>query len=400
MKDSLPNEGALQGIRVLDLTRVLAGPWCTQLLGDMGAEVIKVERPLEGDDTRAWGPPFLKDGQGHDSREAAYYLSANRNKKSVTIDIASARGQATVRKLASECDVVVENFKVGQLERYGLDYPSLKRVREDLIFCSITGFGQTGPWAQRAGYDFIIQGLGGFMSVTGERDDLPGGGPQKAGVAISDLFTGMYAANAILAAIVYRQRTGLGQMIDMALLDVMVATMANINSNYLVSGQVPQRAGNAHGNIVPYQTFACADGHIILAVGNDGQFQRFCAAAGCTELARDERFATNPMRVRNRLILVPVLEQVLIKRSRAEWIALLEAATVPCGPINSISEVFDNPQVKAREMAITMSHPVTAGLKLVANPIRMSKTPPTYRLAPPMLGQHQDEILGDDAAKP
>lgn len=393
MKHSLRTPGALEGIRVLDLTRVLAGPWCTQLLGDMGAEIIKVERPLEGDDTRAWGPPFLKDREGRDSHEAAYYLSANRNKKSITVDIASKEGQDQIRELMMHCDVVVENFKVGQLARYGLDYAALKEVRPDVIFCSITGFGQTGPWAQRAGYDFIIQGLGGFMSVTGERDDLPGGGPQKAGVAISDLFTGMYAANAILAAVVYRQRTGVGQMIDLALLDVMVATMANINSNYLVSGQVPKRAGNAHGNIVPYQTFACADGHIILAIGNDGQFQRFCAAAGCGELAEDARFASNPSRVRNRLVLIPILENVLLKRTRAEWITLLEAATVPCGPINAINEVFENPQIKARGMALTMTHPVGGTVNLVANPIQMSETPPTYRRAPPTLGQHQADVF-------
>jgi formyl-CoA transferase len=396
MKHSLRTPGALEGIRVLDLTRVLAGPWCTQLLGDMGADIIKVERPIEGDDTRAWGPPFLKDREGHDSREAAYYLSANRNKKSITVDIASADGQKTIRDLMTHCDVVVENFKVGQLARYGLDYEALRQVRPDVIFCSITGFGQTGPWAQRAGYDFIIQGLGGFMSVTGERDDLPGGGPQKAGVAISDLFTGMYAANAILAAVIYRQRTGIGQMIDLALLDVMVATMANINSNYLVSGQVPRRAGNAHGNIVPYQTFACADGHIILAVGNDGQFQRFCAAAGCAELASDERFSSNPMRVRNRAILVPLLEHIVMKRTRADWISLLEAATVPCGPINPIDEVFENPQVKARGMGLSMAHPVSGTLNLVANPIQMSETPPTYRRAPPTLGQHQADVLESD----
>jgi formyl-CoA transferase len=396
MKHSLLTPGALDGIRVLDLTRVLAGPWCTQLLGDMGAEIVKVERPLEGDDTRAWGPPFLKDPDGRDSNEAAYYLSANRNKKSIAIDIASKEGQDQIRDLMMHCDVVVENFKVGQLARYGLDYAALKKVRPDVIFCSITGFGQTGPWAQRAGYDFIIQGLGGFMSVTGERDDLPGGGPQKAGVAISDLFTGMYAANAILAAVVYRERTGIGQMIDLALLDVMVATMANINSNYLVSGQVPKRAGNAHGNIVPYQTFACSDGHLILAVGNDGQFQRFCTAAGCPELAEDARFATNPLRVRNRLVLIPLLENVLMRRTRAEWILLLEAATVPCGPINAINEVFDNPQVKARGMALTMNHPIGGTVNLVANPIRMSETPPTYRRAPPTLGQHQADVLETD----
>jgi crotonobetainyl-CoA:carnitine CoA-transferase CaiB-like acyl-CoA transferase len=364
----------------------------------MGADVIKIERPEGGDDTRTWGPPFLKGPAGEDSHEAAYYLSANRNKRSVAVDIASAEGQATILELVKRADVVIENFKVGQLKRYGLDYESLKAVKPDLIYCSITGFGQTGPWAQRAGYDFIVQGIGGFMSVTGERDDLPGGGPQKAGVAVSDLFSGLYAANAIISALFYKQRTGLGQAIDVALLDVMVATMANMNSNYLISNKVPGRAGNAHSNIVPYQVFACADGHIILAVGNDGQFQRFCAAAGCPELCEDARFATNPQRVRHRDTLVPLLNVILKTRNKADWIERLEAATVPCGPINGIDEVFDNEQVKARGLAISMQHPLSGELPLVANPLKMSVTPPTYRRPPPMLGQHQEEVLASLAS--
>jgi formyl-CoA transferase len=391
MTSSLPDR-ALEGIRIIDLTRILAGPWSAQFLGDMGADVIKIERPVEGDDTRTWGPPFLKDAKGQDTREAAYYLCANRNKRSLAIDLASQEGQARIRELVKTADVVIENFKVGQLARYGLDYDSLKKIKPDLIYCSITGFGQTGPWAQRAGYDFIVQGLGGFMSVTGERDELPGGGPQKAGVAVSDLFSGMYAANAILSALFYRQRTGIGQAIDIALLDVMVSTMANINSNYLVSGEVPGRAGNAHGNIVPYQTFACADGHIILAVGNDGQFQRFCDAAGCPELSADPRFATNPQRVRHRHVLVPLLEEVLAQRSKAQWIDLLEAATVPCGPINRVDEVFENPQVQARELLLTMPHPVSGQVRLVANPLKMTVTPPSYRRPPPMLGEHDGDF--------
>jgi formyl-CoA transferase len=392
--------GALHGVTVVDLTRILAGPWCTQFLGDMGADVIKIERPDGGDDTRAWGPPFLQSPAGEDSHEAAYYLSANRNKRSVAVDIASAQGQAIIRDLVKRADVVIENFKVGQLKRYGLDYQSLKAIKPDLIYCSITGFGQTGPWAQRAGYDFIVQGIGGFMSVTGERDDLPGGGPQKAGVAVSDLFSGLYAANAILSALFHKQRTGVGQAIDVALLDVMVATMANMNSNYLISEKVPGRAGNAHSNIVPYQVFPCADGHIILAVGNDGQFQRFCAAAGCAELCEDARFATNPQRVRHRDTLVPLLNVILKTRSKADWIERLEAATVPCGPINGIDEVFENEQVKARQLAITMPHPLSGAVPLVANPLKMSVTPPTYRRPPPMLGQHQEEVLGTLAAAP
>lgn len=392
MPDS-PAKTALAHIRVLDLTRVLAGPWCAQNLADLGADVIKIERPGAGDDTRSWGPPYLRDADGQDTTEAAYYLAANRGKRSVTLDIGSAEGQAIVRELASQSDVILENYKVGQLKKYGLDYASLKRVKPDLVYCSITGFGQDGPYAQRAGYDFIVQGMGGFMSITGERDELPGGGPQKAGVAISDLMTGMYATIAVMAALTHRDRTGEGQYIDMALLDVQVAMLANMNTNYLASQTAPKRWGNAHPNIVPYQTFATADGHIIVAVGNDGQYLKFCSAGGRPELAADERFATNPMRVRHRDILVPLLAEMVKTRSKQEWIALLEAAGVPCGPINNLDEVFDDPQVLARKLRIELPHPSAGTVQLVRSPMNLSVTPPRHAAPPPLLGQHTDEIL-------
>lgn len=386
---------ALGHIRVLDLSRVLAGPWCSQNLADLGADVIKIERPGNGDDTRAWGPPYAKDAQGHDTSEAAYYLAANRGKRSVTVDIASSEGQALLHELVKHCDVVLENFKVGHLKRYGLDYDTLKAIKPDLVYCSITGFGQDGPYAHRAGYDFLIQGMGGLMSVTGERDDLPGGGPQKAGVALTDLMTGMYATVAVLAALTHRDRTGCGQHIDMALLDTQVAMLANMGSNYLNSGKPPKRWGNAHANIVPYQTFACLDGHIIVATGNDGQYQKFVEAGGRPELGSDPRFATNPLRVQNRELLVPILAGMVREKRRDEWIALLEAVGVPCGPINDIGEVFANEQVQAREVAIELPHPTAGKVKLVRNPIRMSATPATSDKAPPLLGQHTDEVLGD-----
>ncbi|SNT16597.1 formyl-CoA transferase [Noviherbaspirillum humi] len=386
---------ALGHIRVLDLTRVLAGPWCAQNLADLGADVIKIERPGAGDDTRSWGPPYLRDEQGHDTTEAAYYLAANRGKRSVTLDIASPDGQEIVRQLARQSDVVLENYKVGQLKKYGLDYASLKQEKPDLIYCSVTGFGQTGPYAQRAGYDFIIQGMGGFMSITGERDDLPGGGPQKAGVAISDLMTGMYATIAVMAALAHRDRTGEGQYIDMALLDVQVAMMANMGTNYLASGKPPVRWGNAHPNIVPYQTFATADGHIIVAVGNDGQYRKFVDAGGRPDLAQDERFATNPMRVRHRDILVPLLAEMVKTRTKQEWIDALEAAGVPCGPINRLDEVFENPQVQARGLRVDLPHPTAGKVGLVGSPMKMSATPPRYDLPPPLLGQHTAEVLAD-----
>lgn len=386
---------ALGHIRVLDLSRVLAGPWCSQNLADLGADVIKVERPGSGDDTRAWGPPYARDAAGHDTSEAAYYLSANRGKRSVTVDIATSEGQALVRELARHADVVLENYKVGQLKRYGLDYDALKAIKPDLVYCSITGFGQDGPYAHRAGYDFLIQGMGGLMSVTGERDELPGGGPQKAGVALTDLMTGMYATIAILAALTHRDRTGAGQYIDMALLDTQVAMLANVGSNYLNSGKAPKRWGNAHANIVPYQTFSCSDGHIIVATGNDGQYQKFVEAGGRPDLAADPRFATNPARVANRDVLVPLLAEMVATRGRDEWIALLEAVGVPCGPINDVGEVFANEQVQARSMAVSLPHPAAGRVTLVRSPMKLSRTPATSDKAPPLLGQHTDEVLRD-----
>lgn len=403
MKGDDSTMGALSHIRVLDLTRVLAGPWCAQTLADFGADVIKVERPGAGDDTRHWGPPYLKDADGADTAEAAYYLAANRNKRSVTVDIATPEGQQIVRELAAQSDVVLENYKVGQLKKYGLDYDSLRAVKPDLVYCSVTGFGQTGPYAHRAGYDFIIQGIGGFMSITGERDGEPGGGPQKAGVAIADLATGLYSTIAVLAALAHRDRTGEGQYIDMALLDVQVALLANMNTNFLASGKPPVRWGNAHPNIVPYQTFQTRDGWIIVAVGNDGQFRKFVEAGGLPELADDERFATNPSRVRHRDTLVPILAEMVRARDKADWIGALEAAGVPCGPINDLDEVFDNEQVVARGMQVSLPHPCGADAKLVRNPIRMSATPPDARTAPPLLGAQTDDVLrnmlGYDDAK-
>ncbi|HHL4083220.1 MULTISPECIES: CaiB/BaiF CoA-transferase family protein [unclassified Burkholderia] len=387
--------GALSHIRVLDLTRVLAGPWCAQTLADFGADVIKVERPGAGDDTRHWGPPYLKDADGADTAEAAYYLAANRNKRSVTVDIATPEGQQIVRELAAQSDVVLENYKVGQLKKYGLDYDSLRAVKPDLVYCSVTGFGQTGPYAHRAGYDFIVQGIGGFMSITGERDGEPGGGPQKAGVAIADLATGLYSTIAVLAALAHRDRTGEGQYIDMALLDVQVALLANMNTNFLASGKPPVRWGNAHPNIVPYQTFQTRDGWIIVAVGNDGQFRKFVEAGGRPGLADDERFATNPSRVRHRDTLVPILAEMVKARDKADWIGALEAAGVPCGPINDLDEVFDNEQVIARGMQVSLPHPCGADVKLVRNPIRMSATPPDARTAPPLLGAQTEDVLRD-----
>jgi formyl-CoA transferase len=387
--------GALSHLRVLDLTRVLAGPWCAQTLADFGADVIKIERPGAGDDTRHWGPPYLKTPAGEDTHEAAYYLAANRNKRSVTVDIATAEGQRIVRALAAQSDVVLENYKAGQLKKYGLDYESLCEVKPDIVYCSVTGFGQTGPYASRAGYDFIVQGIGGFMSITGERDALPGGGPQKAGVAIADLMTGMYSTIAVLTALAHRDRTGVGQYIDMALLDVQVAMLANMNSNFLASGQPPARWGNAHPNIVPYQTFQTSDGWIIVAVGNDGQFRKFVEAGGRPELANDVRFATNPERVRHRDTLVPILADMVRTLTKAQWIGALETAGVPCGPINDLAEVFDNEQVIARGMQVDLPHPSGATVKLVRNPIRMTETPPRVESHPPTLGEHTEQVLRD-----
>ncbi|MBD9377303.1 CoA transferase [Pseudoxanthomonas sp. PXM04] len=384
---------SLSGVRVLDLSRVLAGPWCTQTLADLGADVIKIERPGSGDDTRGWGPPFLRDHDGHETGESSYYLCANRNKRSLAVDIATADGQALIRRLARGCDVVVENFKVGDMARYGLDAARLRTDDPRLIYCSITGYGQTGPYARRPGYDFAVQGLGGLMSVTGERDGLPGAGPQKVGVAVADLFTGMYATVAILAALRHRDATGEGQVIDMALLDAQVAMLANLGSQYLVGGVVPQRMGNGHPSIVPYQAFEVADGHVILAVGNDAQFARFCAIAGHPEWAGDPRFARNANRVRNRDVLVPLIAYAMRMRVRADWLAALEAGGIPCSSVNDIDEVFADPQVRARGLQVAVDHPARDALPLVASPLRLSATPVRYRSAPPTLGQHTEEIL-------
>jgi crotonobetainyl-CoA:carnitine CoA-transferase CaiB-like acyl-CoA transferase len=385
----------LAGVRVLDLSRVLAGPWCTQTLADLGADVIKVERPGAGDDTRGWGPPFLKDRDGRDTAEAAYYLGTNRNKRSITVDVAKPEGQALIRRLAADCDVFIENFKVGDMARYGLGAEQLCALNPRLVYCSITGFGQTGPYRDRAGYDYAIQGIGGLMSVTGERDDLPGGGPQKVGVAVADLFTGMYATVAILAALRHRDLSGEGQVIDMALLDAQVAMLANLGANYLATGVSPRRMGNAHPNIVPYQVFEVADGHLILAVGNDSQFAKFCEVGGCAELARDPRFAKNADRVRHRDQLIPLLVPILKARPRADWLQALEAAKVPCGPINSLEEVFADAQVRERGMTVRLPHPHSDALQVVASPIRLSDTPVQYRRPPPLLGEHTDEVLAE-----
>lgn len=385
----------LTGIRVLDLTRVLAGPWCTQNLADLGAEVIKIERPGAGDDTRAWGPPYLKDAAGNDTSEAAYYLSANRNKFSVALDIASPRGAELVRELALQSDILVENFKVGGLAKYGLDYASLKEANPRLIYCSITGFGQTGPYASRPGYDFMIQGMGGLMSITGERDDLPGGGPQKAGVAVADLMTGMYSTVGILAALHERSVSGLGQHIDMALLDCQVAMLANQNLNFMTSGNAPRRAGNAHQNLVPYQVFAASDGHLIVAVGNDSQFRNYCGAIGLPELSADPRFSTNPQRVKNREALVPLLAERMATGARDHWLAALEAVGVPAGPINTLDQVYEDPQVLARGMKRELPHPAAGTVPMAASPLKFSGSPVEYRRPPPMLGEHTAQVLAE-----
>jgi len=386
---------ALSHVAVLDLSRILAGPWAGQVLADLGADVIKIERPGTGDDTRAWGPPFLRnaDGTPNVRADAAYYLCANRNKKSVTVDIATPEGQSIVRELARTADVVLENFKVGGLEPYGLDYESLRALNPRLIYCSITGFGQTGPYASRAGYDFLIQGMGGLMSITGRGPNEPGAGPQKAGVAVTDILTGLYAAIGILAALAHRERTGAGQYIDLSLLDVQVACLANQALNYLVSGQVPERLGNAHPNIVPYQDFPTSDGYMIIAVGNDSQFARLCAAAGVAELASDPKFATNQQRVNNRGPLIDKLCAATRIRPTAQWIADLERVGVPCGPINSIAAVFADPQVRARCMQVELPHPLAGSVPMVANPLRLSATPVSYRTAPPTLGAHTRAVL-------
>ncbi len=387
--------GPLSHLTVLDLSRVLAGPWCTQLLADLGATVIKIERPGTGDDTRAWGPPYLKDAEGRDTSEAAYYLCCNRGKLSVAVDFTAPDGQHIIRDLARQADVLVENYKVGGLAKYGLDYASIAAQNPRLVYCSITGFGQNGPYADRAGYDFIIQGMSGFMSVTGERDDLPGGGPQKAGVAISDLMTGMYATVAIQAALAHRDRTGQGQWIDSSLFDSAVAMMATMSHNYLVTGTPPQRIGNAHQNIVPYNVFACEDGHLILAVGNDSQFAKFCAIAGKSEWTADPRFAKNADRVRNRDMLVPLIAAVVRTRTQKAWLDALEPLGIPCGPINRMDQVFADPQIVARGMRKDLRHPLAATVPQVRAPLEFSATPLDYDRPPPLLGEHTAMVLRD-----
>jgi len=386
--------GALSHIRVLDLSRVLAAPFATQILGDLGAEIIKVEKPGEGDETRAFGPPFLKDVHGEQS-DATYFLTANRNKKSVAIDFAKPEGADLIKRLARRAQVVVENFKTGTLKKYGLDYESLKKENPALIYCSLTGFGHTGPYKDKAGYDYLVQGMGGLMSITGQPDGSPGAEPMKVGVAISDLVTGLYTANAIQAALIHQARMGEGQAIDMALFDCQAAALANQAMNYLAGGMVPTRLGNAHPNIVPYQVFATADGHLILAVANDGQFRRFCKASGLDHLSADPRYATNAQRVGQRAALVAQLKETFPKRTTSEWIAVLEEANVPCGPINTVDQVFSDPQAQARTLTIKMRHPSAGDLELAASPLRLEKTPPEYRLPPPLLGQHTAEVLSE-----
>ncbi len=386
--------GALEGIRVLDLSRVLAGPWCGQILADLGAEVIKVERPKTGDDTRLWGPPWMKNNQGEDTREAAYYQSANRNKLSVAIDISTAEGQELVRALAADSDVVIENYKAGSLKKYGLDYDSLSAINPKLVYCSITGFGQTGPRAPEPGYDFIIQGMGGLMSVTGEKDNLPGGGPQKVGVAFADLTTGLYSTIAIQAALLNRTITGLGQHVDMALLDVQVATLANQGMNYLASGKVPGRYGNAHANIVPYQVFKAADQDFIIACGNDKQFVALSNAIGLPDLPNDPRFTTNALRIKHRSEIGELLSAHFLSDNAKHWVEAIHAVKVPVGLINNLEQAFEEPQVKARDMLVEMQHPLKDKLKVIGSPIKLSRTPVEYKKAPPMLGEHTNEILG------
>ena len=385
--------GALDGIRIFDLTRILAGPSCTQILGDLGADVIKIEHPRNGDDTRKWGPPYVAGADGTETNESAYYLAANRNKRSVALDIARPEGQRLARRLIARCDILVENFKTGDLKRYGLSHEDLRDEFPGLVYCSITGFGQTGPMAPYAGYDYLAQAMGGIMSLTGE----PDGQPMKVGIGIADLMCGMYASTALLAALRHRDRTGRGQQIDMALLDTQVAWLTYEAENYLLSGTPPARRGNGHPNIVPYQVFETADGHMVLACGNDRQFGEFCAEAGAADLATDSRFTSNTLRCNNRAALIPLVADLMRRRPLADWIAGLRRRQVPCSPVNTVPQVFEEPQVKARGMKIEMPHPLAASgtVPLVASPIRMSGTPPEYRHAPPTLGQHTDEVLAE-----
>jgi crotonobetainyl-CoA:carnitine CoA-transferase CaiB-like acyl-CoA transferase len=385
--------GPLSHLRVLDLSRVMAGPWATQILADLGADVIKVERPGTGDDTRAWGPPFLKDRAGADTRESGYFLSVNRGKRSVVLDLSSAEGRAAIRDLAARCDIVIENFKAGTLARFGLGYDDLKRVNDRLIYCSITGFGQDGPKRDRVAYDFLIQAMGGLMSVTGEPDDTPGGRPEKVGVPIVDIMTGMYATIAMLAALARREQTGRGEQIDIAMLDVQVSFLANQAMNYLVSGRPPRRNGNAHPNLQPQDVFPCRDGHLVLVVGNDGQFARFCEAVDRPELAVDPRFATNAARVQNRAVLTPLITDLLAARDLADWIARFERAGVPCGPINTIPMVFEDEQVRHRGMLLKVPHPLADAVPLVASPMKFAEATLSFDRPPPLLGQHTEEVL-------
>ena len=387
--------GPLSHIRVLDLSRIMAGPWASQVLADLGANVIKVERPGAGDDTRSWGPPFLKAPDGKDTKDAGYFLSVNRGKRSITLSLDKPEGQRIVRQLAARSDILLENYKVGTLKRYGLDFDSLKKENPGLIYCSVTGFGQSGPRREQAAYDFLIQAMGGLMSITGERDDKPGGGPQKVGIPIVDIMTGMYAAVGMLAALARREKTGRGEYIDIAMLDVQVGFLANQAMNHLVSGKTPKRSGNAHPNIQPQDVFPCRDGSVVIVVGNDGQFAKFCEVLGRPEWRRDERFATNPARVRNLAVLNPMIVSELAKQDRAHWVAAFEAAGVPCGPINSIPEAFADPQVRHRGMLFDLPHPSGAKVPQVANPIRFTEAPLKHEAPPPLLGQHTEEILGE-----
>ena len=396
------NPGALSHLKVLDLSRVLAGPWCTQMLADLGADVIKVERPLEGDDTRHWGPPFMPDAAGKDTDQASYFNSCNRNKRSITIDLAKPDGQALVRQLAAQCDIVVENFKVGGLKAYGLDHESLRATHPRLIYCSITGFGQSGPYAERAGYDLMIQAMSGMMSITGRADDQPGGGPLRVGVALTDLFTGVYATSAILQALEVRNRTGVGQHVDMALLDVGMAILANQASGYLNTGKVPQRQGNSHPSLAPYQDFPTRDGAMLLAIGNDGQFSRFCNAVDKPQWSADPRCSSMAGRVTNRAELIPLMEQVTRTRDTAQWIALLQDKAVPCGPINDLAHAFADAQVLSRGLAVQQActparvqEDGIAAIRSVASPLRLVDTPPVLRRPPPALGEHTDEVLAE-----
>ncbi|MBI2994547.1 MAG: CoA transferase [Gammaproteobacteria bacterium] len=385
--------GPLRGIRVLDLSRVLAGPWCTQILADLGAEVIKVERPGEGDETRQWGPPWLRDRDGKETREAAYYLSCNRGKHSITVDIREPEGQALIHELAAVSDVLVENFKTGGLAIKRLDYASVREINPRIVYCSITGFGQSGPRAHEAGYDYLIQGMAGLMSITGNADGEPGAGPQRVGVAVSDLTTGMYASIAILAALLHRAGSEQGQHIDLALMDTQVSWLANQALNYFISGQCPTRTGAQHPNLAPYQPFTTKDGYVIVAIGNDSQFHRFCKEVGCAELAEDARFRTNPDRIVNRKPLIEALEKVMLTRNSAEWMKALSAASVPCGPINSIEQAFNDPQVLHRGMKVELNHPLSGKVPGVGSPIKFSETRLDYRKAPPLLGEDTERVL-------